>query len=135
VTQASAESGEVVVCATHRAQLAARTCAKRHVARDDRGHRYLRVLGREARWATCASCSLGAAAALRLGVPGTPGALPHLPPSRITFRPVAEPSRARERALTPTRLDYLDYLEGGNLRIVRHPLDALALGIAPWGAL
>ena len=132
VPHALASAADLVACADLRATLPALACARRHVARDVSGHRYLRAVGSLARWPVCAGCALGAVARERLGVRGSPGSVapPTLTVPREEYRrPLGD---VRAATMRPVRV------EGDDLPrtpVVRHPADALSRGIAPWGPL
>ena len=128
---ALASAADLVACADLRATLPALACARRHVARDVSGHRYLRAVGSLARWPVCAGCALGAVARERLGVRGTPGnvAPPTLTVPREEYRrPLGD---VRAATMRPVRV------EGDDLPrtpVVRHPcgVDPEAAEHWPW---
>lgn len=117
-----------VQCPIGQGDLSAAVCGQRHLAREWRGHRYLRVVGDLARYPSCAACPLGAVAVVRLGIAGRPGAGPRS----------ANPGIMREAAEQPRKQPprgermVLEEDSGQTYRVVRHPSDALALGVFPW---
>ena len=67
-----------VRCLPLACELSAASCASRHVAREAYGHRVHRDPRAFARYGCCATCRDGATAHARLGLPGTPGAVPRV---------------------------------------------------------
>jgi len=59
-----------VQCPIGQGDLSAAVCGQRHLAREWRGNRYLRVVGDLARYPSCAACPLGAVAVERLEAAG-----------------------------------------------------------------
>ena len=118
-----------VQCPIGQGDLSAAVCGQRHLAREWRGNRYLRIVGDLARYPSCAACSLGAVAVVRLALPGRPGAGPRTANAGI-MREAAEQPRKRpprgERAVP------CEALAEAHPRVGRHPSDALALGVLPW---
>ena len=117
-----------VQCPIGQGDLSAAVCGQRHLAREWRGTRYLRIVGDLARYPSCAACPLGAVAAERLDMPGRPGAGPRTANAGI-MREVGEAPRKR-----PPRGErmVLEVDSGQTYRVGRHPSDALALGVLPW---
>ena len=117
-----------VQCPIGQGDLSAAVCGQRHLAREWRGNRYLRIVGDLARYPSCAACPLGAVAAERLDMPGRPGAGPRTANAGI-MREVGEAPRKR-----PPRGErmVLEVDSGQTYRVGRHPSDALALGVLPW---
>ena len=117
-----------VLCPIGQGDLSAAVCAQRHLAREWRGNRYLRIVGDLARYPSCAACPLGAVAAERLALPGRPGAGPRTANSGI-MREVGEAPRKR-----PPRGErmVLEVDSGQTYRVGPHPSDALATGVLPW---
>ena len=117
-----------VLCPIGQGDLSAAVCGQRHLAREWRGNRYLRVVGDLARYPSCAACPLGAVAVVRLALPGRPGASPRTANVGI-MREVGEQPRKR-----PPRGErmVLEEDSGQTYRVVRHPSDALATGVLPW---
>ena len=118
-----------VQCPIGQGDLSAAVCAQRHLAREWRGNRYLRVVGDLARYPSCAACPLGAVAVVRLGMPGRPGAGPRTANSGI-MREVGE--KPRKRPPRGERAEVLEEVAEAHSRVVPHPADALALGVLPW---
>jgi len=118
-----------VLCPIGQGDLSAAVCGQRHLAREWRGNRYLRVVSDLARYPSCASCPLGAVAVERLALPGRPGAGPRTANSGI-MREVGE--APRKRAPRGERAVLLEELAEVHPRVVRHPSDALATGVLPW---
>ena len=118
-----------VLCPIGQGDLSAAVCAQRHLAREWRGNRYLRIVGDLARYPSCAACPLGAVAVERLALPGRPGAGPRTANAGI-MREVGEAPRKRpprgERAVPCEEVAEV------HPRVGRHPSDALALGVLPW---
>lgn len=119
-----------VRCPTEHAELSALGCASRHVAREYRGHRHGHDVAAAARFPACAGCELGAIAASRLGIPGTPGRRPRVLPVVAAPPPVVVVVR-RTRALPGV----IDDVPAVHLRIVAHPRDVHATGRYPWGVM
>ncbi len=118
-----------VQCPIGQGDLSASVCGQRHLAREWRGNRYLRVVGDLARYPSCAACPLGAVAVVRLALPGRPGAGPRTANAGI-MREVGE--APRKRAPRGERAVLLEEDVGAHSRVVRHPSDALATGWLPW---
>ena len=117
-----------IQCPIGQGDLSAAVCAQRHLAREWRGNRYLRVVGDLARYPSCAACPLGAVAVVRLGMAGRPGAGPRTANAGI-MREVGEQPRKR-----PPRGErmVLEVDEATTYRVGPHPSDALATGVLPW---
>ena len=117
-----------VQCPIGQGDLSAAVCGQRHLAREWRGNRYLRIVGDLARYPSCAACPLGAVAVERLAMPGRPGAGPRTENAGI-MREVGEAPRKR-----PPRGErmVLEVDEATTYRVTRHPADALATGVLPW---
>jgi hypothetical protein len=118
-----------VLCPIGQGDLSASVCGQRHLAREWRGNRYLRVVGDLARYPSCASCPLGAVAVERLALPGRPGAGPRTANSGI-MREVGE--APRKRLPRGARAVPCEELAEAHSRVVCHASDALALGVLPW---
>jgi len=118
-----------VLCPIGQGDLSAAVCGQRHLAREWRGNRYLRVVGDLARYPSCASCPLGAVAVVRLALPGRPGAGPRTANSGI-MREVGE--APRKRLPRGARAVPCEELAEAHSRVVCHASDALALGVLPW---
>jgi hypothetical protein len=118
-----------VLCPIGQGDLSAAVCAQRHLAREWRGNRYLRIVGDLARYPSCAACPLGAVAAERLDMPGRPGAGPRTANAGI-MREVGE--APRKRAPRGERSVPCEALAEVHPRVVPHPADALARGVLPW---
>lgn len=140
VPHALAAAGDLVACDVHRATLPALACARRHVAREYRGHRSGRDLDSLARYPSCARCPLGAVARERLGVSGSPGvteALRVTVPRDEYLRPLGDVRAATMRPVAVER----DELP--RLPVVRHEADvwgstdpkAPRPAVMPWGLL
>ena len=140
VPHAVAAAGDLVACGVHRATLPALACARRHVARDWRGHRSGRDLDSLARYPSCAGCALGAVARERLGVRGSPGvaALATITVPRDEYtRPLGD---VRAATMRPVRVE-ADELP--RTPVVRHPLDVWGCddpeaprpAMMPWGLM
>ena len=114
-----------VRCPTEHAELSALGCASRHVAREYRGHRHGHDVAAAARHPACAGCELGAVAASRLGIPGTPGRRP------VRQLPVVQEVEVRVRVSRP-RPTLVDDIPAVHLQIVAHPRDVHATGRYPW---
>lgn len=124
-----------VACPLGPAELSASVCARRHLAREHRGHRHLRVVSAEARYPLCAACPLGGVAQRALGLRGVPGAVPR-PSVEYGTRPVVvEPVRDRPAPARDRRRPVVDDVAGAHLRPVRHASDVWACGVMPWGAI
>jgi len=118
-----------VLCPIGQGDLSAAVCGQRHLAREWRGNRYLRVVGDLARYPSCAACPLGAVAVVRLALPGRPGSGPRTENVGI-MREAAE--QTRKRAPRGERAVLLEEDAEPTHRITRHPSDALATGWLPW---
>ena len=118
-----------VLCPIGQGDLSAAVCGQRHLAREWRGNRYLRVVGDLARYPSCAACPLGAVAVVRLDMQGRPGAGPRTANAGI-MREVGE--QPRKRAPRGERAVLLEEDVGAHSRVVRHASDALATGWLPW---
>lgn len=118
-----------IQCPIGQGDLSAAVCGQRHLAREWRGNRYLRVVGDLARYPSCAACPLGAVAVVRLALPGRPGAGPRTANAGI-MREVGE--QPRKRAPRGERTTYDEPPPDVHRRVTRHPSDALALGVLPW---
>ena len=114
-----------VRCPVEHAELSALGCASRHVAREYRGHRHGHDVAAAARHPACAGCELGAVAAARLGIPGTPGRRP------VRALPVVQ-EVVHVRVSRP-RPAPVDDLPAVHLQMVPHPRDVHATGRYPWG--
>ena len=117
-----------VRCPIGQGDLSAAVCGQRHLAREWRGNRYLRIVGDLARYPSCAACPLGAVAVVRLALPGRPGAGPRTANSGIMREAGEAP---RKRAPRGERM-VLEEDSGQTYRVGRHPADALARGVLPW---
>jgi len=116
-----------VRCPVEHAELSALGCASRHVAREYRGHRHGHNVAAAARHPACAGCELGAVAASRLGIPGTPGRRP------VRVLPVVtEPVYVRVSPRSRAKPELVDDIPAANLRVVPHPRDVHATGRYPW---
>jgi hypothetical protein len=116
-----------VRCPVEHAELSALGCASRHVAREYRGHRHGHNVAAAARHPACAGCELGAVAASRLGIPGTPGRRP------VRVLPVVtEPVYVRVSPRSRAKPGLVDDIPAANLRVVPHPRDVHATGRYPW---
>ena len=118
-----------VQCPIGQGDLSAAVCAQRHLAREWRGNRYLRVVGDLARYPSCAACPLGAVAVVRLDMPGRPGAGPRTENAGIMREAAEQP---RKRPHRGERMVIEEPSPEVHPRVVRHPADALALGVLPW---
>ena len=118
-----------VQCPIGQGDLSAAVCGQRHLAREWRGNRYLRIVGDLARYPSCAACSLGAVAVVRLALPGRPGAGPRTANAGI-MREVGE--QPRKRPPRGERMVLEEPPPEAHPRVVRHPADALARGVLPW---
>ena len=118
-----------VQCPIGQGDLPAAVCGQRHLAREWRGHRYLRVVGDLARYPSCAACPLGAVAVERLALPGRPGAGPRTANAGI-MREVGE--APRKRLPRGARAVPCEEVAEPTHRVQRHPSDALATGVLPW---
>jgi len=118
-----------VRCPIGQGDLSAAACGQRHLAREWRGNRYLRVVGDLARYPSCAACPLGAVAVERLALPGRPGAGPRTANAGI-MREVGE--APRKRLPRGARAVLIEEDAEVHPRVVRHPSDALATGWLPW---
>jgi hypothetical protein len=118
-----------VRCPIGQGDLSASVCAQRHLAREWRGNRYLRVVGDLARYPSCAACPLGAVAVMRLALPGRPGAGPRTANAGI-MREVGE--SPRKRLPRGARAVPCEELAEVHPRVVRHASDARATGWLPW---
>ena len=118
-----------IQCPIGQGDLSAAVCAQRHLAREWRGNRYLRVVGDLARYPSCAACSLGAVAVVRLGMAGRPGAGPRTANAGIMREAAEQP---RKRAPRGERAEVLEEAAEVHSRVVPHPSDALATGVLPW---
>jgi len=118
-----------VLCPIGQGDLSAAVCGQRHLAREWRGNRYLRVVGDLARYPSCAACPLGAVAVERLALPGRPGAGPRTANSGIMREAAEQP---RKRAPRGARAVPCEEGAEAHPRVMRHASDALALGVLPW---
>jgi hypothetical protein len=118
-----------VRCPIGQGDLSASACGQRHLAREWRGNRYLRVVGDLARYPSCAAGPLGAVAVQRLALPGRPGAGPRTANAGI-MREVGE--APRKRLPRGARAVPCEELAEVHPRVVRHASDALATGWLPW---
>lgn len=118
-----------VRCPIGQGDLSAAVCGQRHLAREWRGNRYLRVVGDLARYPSCAACPLGAVAVVRLALPGRPGSGPRTENVGIMREAAEQP---RKRAPRGERAVLLEEDVGAHSRVVRHASDALATGWLPW---
>jgi hypothetical protein len=122
-------STDRVLCPIGQGDLSAAVCGQRHLAREWRGNRYLRIVGDLARYPSCAACPLGAVAVERLAMPGRPGAGPRTANAGI-MREVGE--QPRKRPPRGERMVLEEPPPEAHPRVVRHPADALARGVLPW---
>jgi hypothetical protein len=118
-----------VQCPIGQGDLSAAVCGQRHLAREWRGNRYLRVVGDLARYPSCAACPLGAVAVERLALPGRPGAGPRTANAGIMREAAEQP---RKRAPRGARAVPCEEAAEAHSRVTRHPSDALATGVLPW---
>jgi hypothetical protein len=118
-----------VLCPIGQGDLSAAVCGQRHLAREWRGNRYLRVVGDLARYPSCAACPLGAVAVVRLALPGRPGAGPRTANAGIMREAAEQP---RKRAPRGESAVLTEEAAEAHSRVVRHASDALATEWLPW---